>query len=169
MKNAILKTLTVVSLTLIFSYPVFAEPPGHSHGQGPQAMMEKKMGGHGMKKMGHGSGARKMHMFSPMWMQTLTDDQKVAIDKMHLDVAKKQKLIKAKMDIAKVELKLLAIQEKPDMSAINQKIDEIAALKAEHMKVRYAHIVEMRGALTPQQRISYDMTILNHEKKGKHH
>ena len=99
---------------LLFSFSTMSVAQ-HGHGHG----------GHGDKhaKAGHGK-KNKLHMFSPVWKHTLNDDQKVAIDKMHLEVAKVEKLLRAKMKTAKMELNLLAVADKADMKAINKKIDK---------------------------------------------
>ena len=147
-------------LLFAFSTVTFAQ---HGHGH-----TEKK---HASKTTKHASGKNKLHMFSPVWMHTLSDEQKLAVDKMHLEVAKVEKLLRAQMKTTKMELNLLAVTDSPDMDAINKKIDEIAALKTKIMRNRFAHIVEMREALTPQQRISYDMAVLKRDdrkKGGKH-
>lgn len=126
----------------------------------------------GMERGSHhpGGGPKKPggHQFSPKWAETLTDKQKVAVDKMHLDVDRKEKLLRAKMRTADMELRELSIQDNADMKAINKKIDEIVGYRAEIMRNRYAHIVEMREILTEQQRISYDMGVLNHKGDKKH-
>lgn len=169
-----MKTLTGISLiplfAILFASQVIAEP---GHGAEMKCMHHESPTehslGHGMKHKK--SDKKDMHMFTPIWAKTLSDEQKLAIDKMHLDVAKKQKIISAKMKVAKAELNLLAIAENADMKKISTKIDEVTGLIAEKMKVRFEHIVEMRKALTAEQRISYDMSILSRDKKskGKHH
>ena len=149
---------------LLFSLPTFTfAQHGHGHGGDKKHAMQAKKGG--------GHGKNKLHMFGPVWMHTLSDEQKAAVDKMHLEVAKVEKLLRAQMKATKMELNLLAVTDSPDMDAINKKIDEVAALKTKIMRNRFAHIVEMREALTPQQRISYDMAVLKRDdrkKGGKH-
>lgn len=147
-------------LLVCLSTPALAQPV-HGHEDG--------MHNFGLR-IGHGMGdenqRHKGNSFSPNWTETLSENQKVGIDRMHLEVSKVEKLLRAKVKTATMELKLLAVQERANLDAINKKIKEIVDLKAEIMSNRYKHIVEMRKALTQQQRISYDMGVLNHMKKG---
>ena len=151
--------LILLSILLFsFSTITFAQH-GHDHGHAGKKQP--------VKASKHVSSKNKLHMFSPVWMHTLSDEQKVAIDKMHLEVAKVEKLLRAQMKATKMELNLLAVTDSPDMDAINKKIDEVAALKTKIMRNRFAHIVEMREALTPQQRVSYDMSVLKRDERKK--
>ena len=136
----------------------------HTHGHSIDKNTHQKITGTSPTKS-HDKGG--LHMFSAAWMHTLSDEQKAKIDKMHLDVAKVENLLRAKTSTAKMELNLLALEEKADMKNINNKISEIADLEAGIMRNRFAHIVEMREALTPQQRISYDMSVLKRDKKKR--
>ncbi len=181
MKMRHLNLLLFTLVLIILSGGAIANPNHpHSSGEG-KAMshgMKAEHGGHGTghaQKVGHsksgGHGKGGLHMFGNVWMNTLSDEQKVAVDKMHLDVAKVEKLLHSKMETLKLELKLLAVKDKADIKAMSDKIHEIVKLKAEVMLNRYSHIAEMREALTPAQRVSYDMGVLNHGEKrgGKSH
>ena len=131
---------------------------------GPAAAMEKKHGAKG----GHGSMKAGGHVFGPGWKETLEEDQKLKIDKMHLALKKKMVVLKAEKKVKEAELGLLVTSAKPDMNAINKKIDEIVEIKRALMKMKYAHMVEMRSVLTPDQRISFDMGVLSSRGKGGH-
>ncbi len=181
---------TVLALLagLLFFSPAWAQPgdAGHDHGkaQAPKhgAQGQGGMGHQGggmMGMMGHHKGG--MHggkhkkggmMFTPPWMKTLSDEQKLEIDRMHLEVAKVERPLRAKMKLAQLELNVLVTQDKPDAKAIKRAIEKVTQLKAKIMQNRYDHIVEMRAILTPQQRISYDMGILDvglgEKKKHRH-
>ncbi len=115
-------------------------------------------------KYPHGKQVLGIH-----WKESLTDKQRIAIDKMHLELSKKKSALKAKMALAKTELALLATKDVPSMSAINKKIDQIVRLKRRFLRLRYTHVIEMRKQLTKDQRVSYDMGVLRKTHGNKHH
>jgi len=131
----------------------------HGHGPGPM-----RGAGHGERKKGH----KKSHMFTSHWAQTLSDDQKLDIDKMHLQVAQFEAVQKAKKKLLKAELNVLAANSPTDKKAMYAKIDEILEVKKSIMRNRYDHIVEMRAVLNKQQRISYDADLLKRKKHKRH-
>lgn len=141
----------------------FAAPHGEDHhGKGMKAGMHGSPAGHGPK---HGKKKGMGGTFSPHWVKTLTDEQKISFDKMHLKVAQFEAVQRAKMKMLKAELDVMAATKPNDKNAVYKKIDEIMAVKKSIMRNRYDHISEMRAELTDQQRISYDMGLL---KAGKH-
>ncbi|MFQ5486827.1 MAG: Spy/CpxP family protein refolding chaperone [Gammaproteobacteria bacterium] len=120
-------------------------------------------GGEG--KHAHGKDAapaakKQAHHFAPHWAKTLNDGQKLQIDRMHLALERQLVVLKAREDLLQKELNALTARDDADPAAIHAKIDELIAVKGEIMRRRYDHIVEMRGVLTPEQRISYDMGVL---------
>ncbi len=120
----------------------------------------------------HGSGGKhkkssKGGTFTSHWAKTLTDDQKISFDKMHLKVGQVEAVQRAKMKMLNAELNVMAATKSGNKKAIYKKIDEIVAVKKVIMRNRFDHIIEMRNELTDQQKISYDMGILK-RGKGKH-
>ena len=107
---------------------------------------------------------KKHGTFSAHWAKTLTDEQKISFDKMHLKVGQLEAVQRAKMKMLQSELNVLVATKPTAKSAIYSKIDEILAVKKRIMRNRYDHIAEMRTELTDQQKISYDMDLL-HPKK----
>jgi Spy/CpxP family protein refolding chaperone len=129
-------------------------------------MMER--GKSGMKHpgmMGHGMG----HPFGSHWKETLTDEQKMQADQMHLALKKAISVPNAQLNVKKAELNKLMVHESPDIKTIHRKIDEILELKRKIMRKKYEHMVEMRGMLTPEQRVSFDMKLVEMagHKKGR--
>lgn len=124
--------------------------PGHNQGHG---------------RAGHKKKSGKGGTFSPHWVKTLTDEQKISFDKMHLMVGQFEAVQRAKMKMLKAELNVMAAKNTNNKAAIHKKIDEILDVKKAIMRNRFDHIAEMRAELTDQQRISYDMGLL---KRGKH-
>ncbi len=127
---------------------------------------EMKKGHHGGNKHHAGHKKKKGHNFSPRWVKTLSDEQRVAVDKMHLKLDRQLAVLKAQAKLLQKELNVMTAQNNAKQSSIHSKIDELMTLKAKIMKLRYEHLSEMRAALTEQQRISYDMAIL--QREGAH-
>lgn len=112
---------------------------------------------HSMEKQQKSKGARH---FTPHWAKTLTDAQKLKVDKMHLELDRTMYQLRAEKKLRQAELNSLAAQDDPDEQAIKRKIDEVLELKRQIMQARYDHLVAMRAVLTKEQRISYDMAVL---------
>ncbi len=134
--------LSLSLLMLLFASSIVAGPHGDS---------------------GKAKKSSKGHNFSGHWAKTLTDEQKVSVDKMHLLVDQVEAVQRAKMKMLKAELDVLATKESSSNIVLYAKIDEILAVKQIIMRTRYDHIVEMRAELTELQRISYDMGLLKHK------
>lgn len=159
------KARTVAAVLALFIFAAAGAAvaePGHMGG-----------GMHGMKGA-HGGycDMKKDHMgMGQHWKYTLTDEQKARADKMHLELKKSMAVLKERLGVAKAELALLVVSDKPDTAAINRKIDDILAIKKEMMRKKYSHKVEMRGILTPEQRVSFDMHVVSGSggKDGRGH
>ncbi len=171
MTSRLLGSLLLTSI-FAFSSPAFAADDKHHGMGGGHHDMGAAKGQHGgMGKGAHAAGKhkgghnkKKGHNMSPHWAKTLSDEQRVAIDKMHLKLSSLHVVLKARAGLLQKELNVMTAKDGADKNAIDAKIDELMAVKAEIMKHRYDHLSEMRAALTGQQRISYDMAILN--RKG---
>jgi len=87
--------------------------------------------------------------------------QKNTIDQMHHKLHADQASAKRKETQALKELNEMTIRENINLADINAKIDELMASKTEIMRLRYAHLVEMRKSLSDDQKPSYDKAILN--------
>lgn len=119
---------------------------------------------HAGEDKGHGKGmhgaAKKAHHFTAHWAKTLSDEQKLKVDQMHLALDRELVVLKARAALLEKELNALAARDDADLEAIHAKIDELMKVKGAILRQRFDHIVEMRAILTPQQRISYDMGVL---------
>lgn len=150
--------------------PAVSEPQQHMMHSGSA---QHKMMQHGKKEQHRYRGGHhgKAKLFGPHWKETLTDEQKAQIDQMHVDFAKAKMPLKTRVKALKVDLAVLATTDNPNTAAIEMKINEILSLKQAIMLKRYAHIAEMREVLTTEQRLSFDMDVLNKakHKRGKHH
>jgi Spy/CpxP family protein refolding chaperone len=172
--------VSVLAIVMAVAFPAAAEmdkKTGHGHsdsGHHKKSDRHTDSGHHKMKhgkdgKKGYMAGHKGKHMSGPKWKQFLTDAQKKQADIMHLNVKKSMSVLKAQKKLKKIELINLVIMDNPDTNAIHSKIDEIIEVKREIMRVRNDHMVEMRGMLTPEQRLSFDMGLLGHGDKGKGH
>ncbi len=178
--NTSLSTAILASVLLITAQVAVASPPGEGdddsskhHQMNTQQPMKghhdkMKMAHHG--KMGqHKSKEKKgLHRtFTPHWAKTLTGEQKLLVDKMHVNVAKQLAVLKAQKQVKKAELENLMVNDQYDQTAAYALIDEMAKIKAKMLKIRYDHVAEMRAALTEEQRLSYDMDRFKGKKHGK--
>ena len=164
--------LGLLILTGLACAPVQAQPP---RGDGERGRMEHHMRHHGPNASRHDAGRHGDHdgrgRWARAWKRTLTDEQRAQVDGMHLDLVRKRSPLEARRRLARLELGLLATHDTPDMDAMNAKIDEILKLQRELMKARVAHIAEVRTVLTAEQRVSFDMGVLERMKRmrrGRH-
>jgi len=167
MNHKILGTLLLTSLFAVGS-PAYAgdeHKGGHHDMSGAKGHHDKMDKGHhddGKQKKGDHK-KKKGHNLSPHWAKTLSDEQRVAVDQMHLKLSSQHSVLKAKAALLQKELNVMTAKDGADQAAIHTKIDALMAVKAVIMKHRYDHLTEMRNALTEQQRITYDMAILKRE------
>jgi len=171
-----MKTLrkTIVLLSIIMmatALPVSAQtgemmehkkPGARQHERGAQVMKY----GQDHKK-GHHDRGEKGHLFAACWKETLSDAQKKQMDKMHLELKKSITVLKAQLNLKKAELNSLVANDAPGNKSIDKKIDEILKLEGELMRKKYEHKVEMRTILTPEQRVSFDMQLIEKSKEKK--
>jgi len=152
----------LLSSALLLASPILVAEEKH-HEKNAHHDKSAAKNHHGEKSHKKAHKKSKGHNFSPAWSKTLSKEQRVAVDKMHLDLNRQHAVLKAKATLLQKELNVMTAQEEAKQSAIHAKIDKLMALKAKIMKLRYDHLSEMRAALTEQQRISYDMAILKRE------
>jgi len=120
---------------------------------------------HSIEKSSHShNGNNKKHHKMPAWAKTLTSKQKKSVDDMHHELDRSQKSLKEKEKQLQKELNRLTILDNADLLQIHSKIDALMAVKNEILRLRYAHLVEMRAILNKEQRISYDEAVLKRDK-----
>ncbi len=161
-----------MALVLVFGLTVAI--PASAHMDKKMEYEKSGMGHNEMKrdkstKMGHKGGHGAKHIFGPHWRKTLTDNQKKQAERMHLEMKKSLSVQDARLKVKKAELNNLVVKDDPDTTAIHRKIDELLELKREIMRTKYDHMVEMRGTLTPDQRVSFDMGLLSKDGHSKGH
>ena len=123
---------------------------GHDHGQKKDKAEAKEEGK--CQMMGGGMG-----METPAWKESLTEEQMMKADKMHLELKRAMGILEAKANLKEAELNGLITQDDPDTKAIQGAISEIMEIKKEMMLKKYDHILEMRSILTSEQRLSFDL------------
>jgi len=145
-----LKQLTLAFIcTTFFTLPVYASGEKAPHGAAA-----------GQKAMHQMSEKKHSHHFVSHWARTLSDEQKYDVDQLHLKLERDLVVLKAKEILKEKELNVLTASGTAKQADIYTSIDELMEIKKLIMRYRHDHIMEMRGLLTPEQRISYDMGTL---------
>ncbi|MFQ5598379.1 MAG: Spy/CpxP family protein refolding chaperone [Nitrospiria bacterium] len=152
-------------LWVIFTFLVAADPVSAGKEAQKETHSDKNHGQTQQKE--HRGGGHAVHLFTEDWHDTLSHEQRKDVDEMHVHLMKETAPIKAEIKVKQIELAVLATQDKADADAIRKKIDEILDLKRQKMLKRYAHIVEMRHILSPEQRLSYDTLIVGRAARPK--
>jgi hypothetical protein len=88
-------------------------------------------------------------------------DQKKAIDHMHHKLHDDQAPYKAQEIQFLKELNEMTVKEDVRLQDVNAKIGELMAAKAQIMRLRYDHLIEMRAILSDEQKVGYDKGVLS--------
>ncbi len=86
----------------------------------------------------------------------LTDDQKKQIKDIRVAYAKDATKTKNLVREKRAHLQTLKGEDKPDMKAINQTIDEMTELQNKQMKARVEMQLKIRALLTDEQKVFFD-------------
>ncbi len=86
----------------------------------------------------------------------LKPEQQEAIKALRLELRKEMIQLENQLAEKRAQLKTLEQVDKPDMKAINSKIDEISALQNKRMKASAANRAKVRSLLTDEQRVMFD-------------
>ncbi|HOY38075.1 MAG: periplasmic heavy metal sensor [Bacteroidales bacterium] len=97
-------------------------------------------------------------------IQDLTPEQEKAIQTIKKDMHSVQKNLKAERDIKEAELNKLLIQDKADLKAIDAKIDEITAIRAQMEKNRVHANMNIRQLLNEDQKMQFDHKTMGQNK-----
>ncbi|MHB0912620.1 MAG: Spy/CpxP family protein refolding chaperone [Armatimonadota bacterium] len=146
----------------------------HGHGMGEsrcyvcgQAIGHHHMGGHGMAH----KGMKGMFMMPWKMMMLreelgLSDDQVDRIRDIYTNMRKHKVQLRSRIEMNKIDLQTMMMREEMNMQEIEQKIREIANLKAEKYIGWVRAMQEMRNVLTPDQRDSVKSMIRSFWKEG---
>ncbi len=88
-------------------------------------------------------------------------DQKQAIDVMHHKLHDAQAAFKENEAEALKALNEMTIREDVSLDEVNATIDQLMAAKTQILRLRYAHLIEMRTILSDDQKVAYDQAVLN--------
>ena len=160
MKTPLSKHIIAITLALVLIAPgSFAQDGrGRCDGSG-------KGGKHGWnagERHGKGSGDGICRN-----IPGLTEEQQAKIDKMKTAFRKDINPLQNQLKEKKAHLQTLSETDQPDQAAINRTIDEIAALQADIMKKRNAHLREVRALLTDEQKVWFDRQDRGQGKSGR--
>ena len=121
----------------------------------------------------HGHGMSKMH-HDDDWHATLSKPQQIKVDKSHLTYLQKVSPVKAKIKAARIELALLVTKGTQNKDEIEKRdadiattVAEIARLTGEKMQLKAVHQIEVRAILNEEQRMKFDLHVLNKASQGK--
>ncbi|NOZ56360.1 MAG: Spy/CpxP family protein refolding chaperone [Calditrichaeota bacterium] len=107
-----------------------------------------------------------------VWAQlNLTDEQRKQIQELRLKLAKETLPLRNELGVKRLELKELMMADKPNLKAIEGKIDEIKKLEASLQKKRVENRLAVRSILTPEQqeklaKLRRMGRMMHHGKKG---
>lgn len=88
--------------------------------------------------------------------QTLTAEQSKVIAAVRLEMRKEILQINNQLNEKRAQLTSLQQAEKPNLKAIDSKIDEITSLQNKRMKLMSQSQQKIREQLTPEQRLNFD-------------
>lgn len=102
-----------------------------------------------------------------MAKQQFTVEQQEAIHALKLELKKEFLQLNNQLAEKKTQLKSLQQVEKPNLKAINSKIDEITDLQNKKMKMTAQNQIKIRELLTAEQRLAYDLRMNSSRKAHK--
>ncbi len=98
----------------------------------------------------------------------LTDEQGVQIMDLRHEHQKQILPLRTELQGESAELKLLRIEENPNLKEIDSKIDEISKLRSKVQKANVGHRLEVRKLLTPEQQKIFDSNTLSGQGRRAH-
>jgi Spy/CpxP family protein refolding chaperone len=131
-----MKRVLAVLLMVALVTAAFGQQPGMGEGRGP----------------GPQAGERPMDMHKGIMAKlNLNEDQQAQMEKMHLDLQKKQVALRSKIEIAHLEVKELFGATSPDKGAIEKKMKEVSELQLQQKINGLDHLFAVKAILTPEQ------------------
>lgn len=86
----------------------------------------------------------------------LTPEQEAKINSIRTARLSETTQHRAQMNELRAKRQSLRVSQNPDMNKLNEVIDQMADLRAQHMKASEAHHQSIREILTPEQRTMFD-------------
>ena len=138
MKQFVMTTLLAAALAA----PSYAQPQA---GPGPQ-----------------GQGQRiRIERRGMMDQLNLTEQQETQMQKLRLDMQKKQVALQSKIRMARLELKEIYLADNPEKSAIEKKMKEISDLQHQSKIARVDHQFAVKNILTAEQQKIWKKNVMN--------
>jgi Spy/CpxP family protein refolding chaperone len=148
------KKYLVLLLAAMIMIPmsIYAQPPEKDGDRTEEHLM------HGKKEMGP-------HPMIP----DLTDKQQEKMKDLQVEHMKMVQPIMNEIGELKAKLHTLETVKAPNMVEINKLIDDIGQQHTKIMKLKAAHMQEIRKLLTDEQRVFFDDHGPDHGREMKHH
>lgn len=136
-------------------------------GQRGEGRYAGKSRGEACYKRGKRGSKKYKKLFAESWRKTLTEEQKMQLDRLKVAHVKARWPDKARAKALKMQLAALSVQDLPDSARIDETIKELLDVKRAMLMRRHQYITAKRAILTPEQRISFDMDVMKRAKHGK--
>jgi Spy/CpxP family protein refolding chaperone len=99
-------------------------------------------------------------------MLELTDEQKSKIEALQTPHMKKMIAFRNQLGEKQAQKRTLMSADKPDQKKINALVDEVSKIRADQEKERINHGLTIKGFLTDDQKVKFDMMQQHNAKKG---
>ena len=159
----IISSIIIVPTALLLSTAVWAQP-GMGKPNKPQQTQNEQMHPQCKKEC-----QRDRMGFEDL---KLSDEQKTKIKDLKTAQMKESMKLRNKMEELRAHLKTLSTADATDMKAINATIDEITQTQNQLMKSRETFKQQIRGLLTDEQRVEFDLRENNqhrHQRNERMH
>lgn len=110
-----------------------------------------------VKRQAEGYMRANPRALNTQMLSNLTTEQQQKIESLRLKHQKESLLLANEIREKRAQLRTLEQVDKPNMKAINSKIDEISDLQNKKMKLNAEHKSKVREQLTDEQRVQFDM------------
>ncbi|MFP4690702.1 MAG: Spy/CpxP family protein refolding chaperone [Bacteroidales bacterium] len=147
MKTKVLIT-SLMAFILLFSADAFGQRGRRAPDVRPQQRFSERQ----MEQ----SGERRQYADVCQMIPDLTEEQEEQIRSLRLDQLERNTEHRNAMDELRARRRSLMTESDPDMSAVNNVIDEMTALRNAQMKENVNHHLAVRELLTEEQRVIFD-------------
>jgi len=110
-----------------------------------------------VKRQGSGYMRANPEMVAPKIIPDLTPEQQQKIESLRIQHQKESLQISNEIREKRAQLRTLEQVDKPNLKAINAKIDEMTELQNKKFKMNAEHRSKVRALLTDEQRVQFDM------------
>ena len=147
-----IRSLTIFILLVAFTTNLNAQQR-YNRADSPRFDRQERM-----QMMQNQPGAQHLRLIE---MLNLDEDQKAAIEKIHLNGQKEMLTFRTTLQQKQAELRALSVGDNYDKSKVTTLADEIGELRANMLKQRAAHQQQIKQILNEEQRIKFDSFHLN--------